>query len=104
MFGRSSNSVYKVQKAAGLSNDHHGYKAWTPTPNEMDDISEMALTRRYSCAHIARKLGTPYIPTRKLIHMILACPKFLKNGKLDAYLSVRGHMEVSTEQEYDQKT
>jgi hypothetical protein len=98
MFGRSSNSVYKVQKAAGLSNDHHGYKAWTATPAELDDITAMARTRRYTGAHISRVLGTPYIPTMKLIHMILDIPKSMIDGRLDSYLRVRIPEQVHDEQ------
>jgi transposase-like protein len=66
---------------------------WKPTPKQVAEIIDLALSHRYSIAAIARMNGAPYKRVLKMCHVALDCENFISGGQgvvaLDSYLPSR---------------
>jgi hypothetical protein len=76
--------VRQTAKKFGISN-----RRWEPTVSQLKAITDLALAHQHSGAAIAKKVGSPYKPTMKIIHEVLQCERFLTGPKLDSFLPMK---------------
>ncbi len=82
----SEHQVRVVAEKCGIKN-----RAWAPSAEQLERITDLALAHQHSGAAICRMVcgGKHYKAMMKIAHAIGSGEKFLSGPKLDSYLPMR---------------